>query len=70
MQITKSIPLPRGDRSTKWPFGDMEVGESVFFENETTNSRAYRAARACGERQNKKFISRREGNGLRIWRQS
>jgi hypothetical protein len=48
----------------------MEVGESVAYPGEDLNGRAYRAAKSCGDRHNKKFIARREGDGIRIWRQA
>ena len=68
--IKKDIPIPRGERATKYPFSDMEVGESVAYPNEDLNGKAYRAAKSCGDRHNKKFIARREGDGIRIWRQA
>ena len=70
MKIDKHIPIPRGDRAAKYPFADMEVGESVAYPDEALNGRAYRAAKSCGDRHSKKFIARREGDGIRIWRQA
>jgi hypothetical protein len=46
----------------------MDVGQSVFFPNETTDSKPYRAAKAFELRRGWKFIIRRIDGGLRIWR--
>jgi len=60
-------------RLSKYPFADMRVGDSVFFEGEKTGGRPYLAARAYGMRSQKKFSGRIRINedgikGLRIWR--
>ena len=68
MEIEKNIPVPQSTRARKWPFLDMEVGDSIYFAGEEVNGRAYRAAASTGMRHNRKYISRREDNGLRIWR--
>ena len=36
-EIEKDIPIPRGERATKYPFSDMEVGESVAYPDEALN---------------------------------
>jgi hypothetical protein len=46
----------------------MAVNESVFFSGEAINGRAYRAAMTCGARHKKRFVVRREGDGIRVWR--
>ena len=68
MKIDKDIPVPKSTRARKWPFLDMEIGDSVYFEDEEVNGKAYRAASSTGLRHERKYISRREDNGLRIWR--
>jgi hypothetical protein len=68
MQIETNVPLPEFLRSTKYPFSHMAVNESVFFSGEDINGKAYRAALACGTRHKKRFVVRREGKGIRIWR--
>lgn len=68
MQIETNIPLPEFIRSTKYPFSYMAVNESVLFIGETINGRAYRAAMTCGARHGKRFVVRREGDGIRVWR--
>jgi hypothetical protein len=68
MQIETDVPLPKFARSTKYPFSHMAVNESVFFVGEDINGKAYRAALTCGARHDKRFVARREGKGIRIWR--
>ena len=68
MKIETDVPLPDSSRARKYPFLEMEVGQSVLFEDEEVNGRAYRAAMSTGRRHNQKYVARREDNGLRIWR--
>jgi hypothetical protein len=69
MKIETDIPLPKSSRARKYPFLDMAVGNSVYFDGEDVNGRAYRAAMSTGKRHDQKFVARREDNGLRIWRE-
>tara|TARA_R110000764_G_scaffold22994_1_gene56697 strand:- start:107 stop:319 length:213 start_codon:yes stop_codon:yes gene_type:complete len=68
MNIQKNVPMPTSKRSRKYPFLDMAVGDSVFFDGEEVNGKAYRAAMSTGTRHDLRFVARRENNGLRIWR--
>jgi hypothetical protein len=68
MKIETDVPLPESSRARKYPFLEMSVGESVYFDGEEVNGRAYRAAMSTGRRHNQKYVARREDNGLRIWR--
>lgn len=67
-KIEKDIPVPATTRLRKYPFADMQPGDSVFFPGEDINSRPYRAAMTLGKRRGWKFVARRERNGIRIWR--
>ena len=68
MKIDKDIPVPKSTRARKWPFIEMDIGDSVFFAEEQVNGKAYRAAMSVGRRQHRKYVARREDQGLRIWR--
>ena len=68
IRIEKGVPIPNGDRIRKYPFGNMQVGDSAFFPGEKVNGRAYRASRSMGTRNNTKFVARPEADGIRIWR--
>lgn len=64
IKIEKGIPIRLYYR---YPFGDMEVGDSFFVENIKTSYLA-NAAHHYGRRHNKKFACRKEGTGSRVWR--
>jgi hypothetical protein len=71
MKIETDVPLPESSRARKYPFLEMDVGESVYFDGEEVNGRAYRAAMSTGRVGVTiiwKYVARREDNGLRIWR--
>jgi len=68
MKIETDVPVPVATRSRKYPFLDMAVGDSVVFEGEEVNGKAYRAAMSTGTRHEMRFVARREGEALRIWR--
>jgi hypothetical protein len=59
MKIETDVPLPESSRARKYPFLEMSVGESVYFEGEEVNGRAYRAAMSTGRRHNQKYVARR-----------
>jgi len=67
-KIEKNIPVSKNyaGRSAKYPFGEMEIGDSVLIEG--LKSKPVVAASAYGKNNGKKFSSRAEGNGFRIWR--
>lgn len=71
MKIDKGIPLPepqRGAHSLKYPFQQMEVGDSVFFEGQKIGDRPYIAAKKCGRTKGRRFSGRNVEGGVRIWR--
>lgn len=75
-KIERGVPIPKVGRPGRYPFGTMEVGDSfptgaedvITASNGTTASRACKAAHSWGRPRNKRFASRREGDGFRIWR--
>lgn len=71
MQIEKNIPMPLQVRGAprKYPFYDMDVGDSVFFPSvSSTASNEYRAAINAGRNHGMRFSARNIDGGLRIWR--
>ena len=66
--IAKNVPLPDANRA-KYPFREMEVGDSFY----VPGKRKYLSATAAAVGFAKvnawcKFASRKEGDGGRIWR--
>lgn len=68
--LSRNVPLPTGGRGArrKYPFAEMNVGESFLMNGFTHHYQAgpivYRAARSLG----RKFSIRRTAEGLRVWR--
>lgn len=70
IKIDKKVPLPQPRSSSKrYPLADMKVGDSFWVPAEEVNS-ARSAASQHGARNNKKFTTRAEDDGLRVWRVS
>jgi len=73
-KIEKSIPAPQSHHLAKYPWPQMEVGDSIFFEGQSTsrknggNNNAVDAAYSWGKDNNRKFTVRTENGGVRIWR--
>lgn len=51
----------------KYPFGDMQIGDS-FAVNGDIRTRLVSAASRYGARNNKKFSIRKDGDAFRCWR--
>jgi hypothetical protein len=80
MNIEKDIPIPDGPRNKKhadkklgskrikYPFRDMQVGDSFFVDGESCEGKARSAATAFGRRWMVVFVCRKESTGIRIWR--
>ena len=79
-KIEKDVELPRsrlGRHNQKYPFEDMEVGDSFFapangLERGVLGSRINNAARPFGKRHDMKFtvriVEEKQGEGVRVWR--
>lgn len=69
--IEKNVPAPPAAQSTRrYPFPDMEVGDSFFVQTESarTNPRLRSCAALYGKRHGKKFRVRSVDGGSRVWR--
>ena len=69
MKIAKNIPIPEGGkgRPLVYPFGNMEIGDSVYVDGRKKAS-IQAACRGYGKRHNMRFTTRAEKSGLRVWR--
>jgi hypothetical protein len=70
--IEKGVPIlpqkrPGAGRKSKYPFRDMEVGDS-FMALGVAPITVRRAAYWSGRRLNKKFMTRTVEGGVRVWR--
>ena len=73
--IRDDVPMPEQPayRGAKWerskyPFAEMEVGQSVFFPGHPAEGPAKWAASKFAKRNGVKLVFRTEAGGLRIWR--
>lgn len=67
IQIEKNIPLPPEKKRNTYPYKSMDIGESFLVTEgkmQIVCNANYRASKAMGM----KFIARKEGNGVRVWR--
>jgi hypothetical protein len=70
IKIEKGIPVPKakGGRKARFPFREMTIGDSVFFGQELAERARNAATLFARYNPEYKFTSRREENGVRIWR--
>jgi hypothetical protein len=66
MRILKDIPPPR-QRPRLYPFGEMEVGDSIIVDLEKRKS-VIGAAKSYAQYYGKRFSVRTEADGVRVWR--
>lgn len=60
--IEKGVPIPNG--RSRYPFKDMEVGDSVYIEGKASS----KISGSFGILRPKRFIARNEKTGVRVWR--
>ena len=81
MIIEKGIPIAKMTRrgpKHKYPFYDMEIGDSILFRfnSKPSDKGAIRRERVkiqssasrYGKKSDMKFVCRKEGHGVRVWR--
>lgn len=73
-QIEKDVPIPETAnkrlRTTKYPFRQLEVGDSFFvpLTNGQSATKLQRSLASCAARQKVKVQTRCVENGVRVWR--
>ena len=69
IKIDKNVPIAELPKK-KYPFMEMDVGDSIFFDNEPngTQSAPASAAKVHAARVGRKVACRTEGRGVRIHR--
>lgn len=68
IKLEPNIPIPRGTRGVenRFPFKEMNVGDSFFTADRSARQAAYDFAQ--NRNFNMKFATRKVDGGLRIWR--
>jgi hypothetical protein len=67
LEIHKDIGMPALRLVYQYPYGEMEIGDSFVVpvgKRRTVTNANYRAGKRLGRR----FVSRTEGDILRVWR--
>ncbi len=67
LKIEKGIPYP-GRRVGRYPWHEMEVGDSVFFDDSYKVSTVRQSSYNHGRKHGKKFGYSKVQGGFRIWR--
>lgn len=71
VEITSGVPIPaRGPGrkgKTKYPYGEMQVGDSIYVAGAQASSLQSMARRAMKDR-GWRFTARPEADGARLWR--
>lgn len=68
--IDKNVPIPTklgGGAKAKFPWLALRVGDSFLIPDQNLKQHMNNAY-AAGVRYGRKFICRRDGNGVRVWR--
>lgn len=71
IEIEKGVPIPKADvgRDAKYPFAQMEVGDSfVLKKDATTADRLNSSTKFRKKRYGEKYIQRSIGDEIRVWR--
>jgi hypothetical protein len=67
IEVEKNIPIPPEKKRNVYPYKVLEVGESFFVPTgkiQIVCNANYRTGKQLG----KKFIARKESEGVRVWR--
>ena len=68
-EITKEVPLPEPKVRHNYPYEAMQVGESFWVAGISLQALC-NSNRRWSKRLERRFICRREGEGVRVWRTS
>ena len=66
-EVTDAVPIPGPRPRLNYPYEQLQVGES-FWVGELVMQKLCNANNRQGKRLGRKFICRREGTGVRVWR--
>ena len=69
-KIESGIPIPGGRRQAhnkKYPWNELDVGQSFFVPGVAANNFASQASRA-GKTYGRRFVVRSMDGGIRVWR--
>ena len=65
--ISKNVPIPAEKVKHNYPHEQLQVGESFFVPGGNMNVLC-NYNRTRGRKMNRKFVGRKENDGIRVWR--
>jgi hypothetical protein len=68
LYVESSVPLPDDRQRLKYPFDDMDVGDSFLLTDPSMVKNARSAAWMYSRRHGMKFSCRKVEGGWRVWR--
>jgi len=68
LYVESSVPLPDDRQRLKYPFDDMDVGDSFLLTDPSMVKNARSAAWMYSRRHGMKFSCRKVEDGWRVWR--
>ena len=66
-EISKDVPLPEPIKRHNYPYEDLQVGESFWVSGISMQSLC-NSNRRKSKLLDRKFVCRKEGDGVRVWR--
>lgn len=67
IEVEKGIPMPPPRSHTKYPWHDMDVGDSFFIKDGNTN-KVSTAGRTNKQKTGRSYCVRQVEGGVRVWR--
>jgi len=69
LKIESNVPMPSRRKSSIYPFASMQVGDSFFVcDGRHPRSISTHMSTTAQRHRPKRFCTRQEGDGIRVWR--
>lgn len=66
-QVESGLEMPKARRKHSFPYAQMNVGDS-FLVTDMSMGAVCNYNRRNGEKMNMKFVAKKDGDGVRVWR--
>lgn len=67
IKVDEAVPMPTGIFTRKYPYADLEVGQS-FLAPEANHNSIRAGASQYGKKLSRRFSVRKTQEGIRVWR--
>lgn len=65
--IEKNVPVPTHPKANRFPYSELEVGDSFVVEGVKASS-VYGSNYRMSKKLGRVFVGRKEGEAIRVWR--